>query len=134
MAKFSPIALTVSIAINEKQLRYVAECVAEYYDNEFGSEACQVAGIVEKELVEDIMVCPQFIKTVTDMTRENGYLFLEEPYDYLDYDFVKDLPGGRQLEDRVVEALELVEDANRTSVDLQEALATVRRAGYKVSN
>ena len=47
-----------------------------------------------------------------------------EPYDFMDYTFVLDLPGARQLENRVVEAAELVEDADRNSKDVEEALAT----------
>lgn len=129
-------ALTVSIELTTAELLNVADYVADFVYGEYGNTICECAGIVKRELIADIARDEVFLDKVTKLTKRYGMEFVDEPWDHLDYNFIVALPGGSRLIEHLDEMNDIIDEAERDSIDVEKvtkAVETLVMAGYTVS-
>lgn len=130
------IALTVSLDVTQPVLNDIADYVVDYLYSNYGNTVCDCAGVVKKEMIADVIACEQFTAEVVKLARKYGEQFLYEPWDYMDYEFIFTLPGGRRLIQCLEEMERIVEEADRDSIDesvISKAIETLSKVGYTVS-
>ena len=131
--------LKIVVEISDAQIRNCAYDVVERLmidDCDWDADAVELSGIEIKDLTRDLAAYPLFHRELIKMVRECGVLALD--YDFLDnfYNsggleeienlFYKEVYPVINMMDRIIQ------EANQPEDSCEEAIAVLKKAGYKV--
>lgn len=134
MAKAKPFMI-VEMPVEQRDVAYAAECVADYLYDEFESEVFEMLGFNGKAFREELMTFAPFLEEVKEAVAKHGYEALEYPYDYIDYDDVYATKEWKSLFAVCQQLQEVLVDIERESsveTACADAIMTLKRAGFKI--
>jgi hypothetical protein len=125
--------MTVTIDITHKQALFAAQCIADEWFEDYGKDVFALLGMTEEDLEIELMELPAFTKMIRQAVIDRGEACLYDVYDYMNFDIVEESKEMNGLRDTLVFLQEILNDVySKNNDDCAEAIATLKRAGYKI--
>ena len=131
--------LKVVVEISDARIRNCAYDVVERLiidDCDYDADAVELSGLEVKELVRDLAAYPVFHRALITMVRECGVLALDHGFldnfynsgglEEIENLFYKEVYPVINMMDRIIQ------EANQPEDSCEEAIAVLKKAGYKV--
>jgi pantothenate kinase len=128
-----PYWLAVTVYVKQVHLEEVAECIAEDWFDDFGEEVFDLLGMTQKDLESELVDMPAVRDMIWKGVTEYGMAAFDRIYDAMDFDRVNRSKEMNCLQDTLEFLGEILYDVhNSKNDDCADAIATLKRAGYKI--
>jgi len=128
-----PYWLAVTVYVERRNLEEVAADIAEEWFDEYGKDAFDLLGMTQKDLETELADMPAVRDMIWKGVTEYGMSAFDHIYDAMDFDKIylsKEMNG---LRDTLVFLQEILNDVySSKNDDCADAIATLKRAGYKI--
>ena len=129
-----PYWLAVTVYVKQVHLEEVAAYIADDWFDDYGEDAFDLLGMTQKDLETELADMPAVHDMIRKGVTEYGMAAFDRIYDAMDFDKIylsKEMNG---LRDTLVFLQEILNDihSSKNNDDCADAIATLKRAGYKI--
>jgi hypothetical protein len=131
MSKTQPF-MTVTIDITRSQVQHAADYVADDWFEDYGKDVFALLGMTQEDLRNELMELPAFTKMIRQAVIDRGEACLYDVYDYMNFDIVEESKEMKCLKSTLNFLQDILEDVHTVNDPCADAIATLKRAGYKI--
>jgi hypothetical protein len=127
--------MTVTIDITRSQVQqHATDYVVDDWYEDYGKDVFEgLLGMTRKDFANELMELPAFHTMIRKAVIEMGKVSLYDVYDYMDFDIFNGSKEMKCLRNTLNFLQEILEDVyNEKNDDCADAIATLKRAGYKI--